>query len=89
MGGCLILESIVLLHWCEREGFGPLGVTGLSMGGHVSQLNKCLNIYQIFKTFTLKLIIIISSIYSRTLHCFTKFLKRKINIIILLLFCNS
>lgn len=36
MGGCLILESIVLLHWCEREGFGPLGVTGLSMGGHVS-----------------------------------------------------
>jgi len=38
MGGCLILESLVLLHWCEREGFGPLGVTGLSMGGHVSIL---------------------------------------------------
>lgn len=36
MGGCLILESLVLFHWCEREGFGPLGVTGLSMGGHVS-----------------------------------------------------
>lgn len=36
MGGCLILEALVLFHWCEREGFGPLGVTGLSMGGHVS-----------------------------------------------------
>lgn len=42
MGGCLILESLVLLHWCEREGFGPLGVTGLSMGGHVS-FNYCVN----------------------------------------------
>jgi len=38
MGGCLILESLVLLHWCEREGFGPLGVTGLSMGGHMASL---------------------------------------------------
>lgn len=36
MGGCLIMESIVLLNWCERQGFGPLGLTGLSMGGHVS-----------------------------------------------------
>jgi len=36
MGGCLILESLALLHWCERMGFGPLGVTGISMGGHVS-----------------------------------------------------
>ncbi|XP_037959429.1 protein ABHD18-like [Teleopsis dalmanni] len=34
MGGCLILECLVLLHWCERNGFGPLGITGLSMGGH-------------------------------------------------------
>jgi len=40
MGGCLILESLVLFHWCEREGFGPIGVTGLSMGGHVSVLSK-------------------------------------------------
>lgn len=36
MGGCLILEALVLLHWCEKMGFGPLGVSGLSMGGHVS-----------------------------------------------------
>lgn len=35
MGGCLIMESIVLLNWCEQHGFGPLGLTGLSMGGHV------------------------------------------------------
>lgn len=36
MGGCLILENLVLFHWCERNGFGPLGISGLSMGGHVS-----------------------------------------------------
>lgn len=36
MGGCLILESQVLFHFCERNGLGPLGITGLSMGGHVS-----------------------------------------------------
>ena len=36
MGGCLILESLALFHWCEKEGFGPLGITGISMGGHVS-----------------------------------------------------
>ena len=35
MGGCLIMESIGLLNWCEQQGFGPLGLTGLSMGGHV------------------------------------------------------
>ena len=37
MGGCLMLEWLVLLHWCERNEFGPLGITGLSMGGHVSE----------------------------------------------------
>ncbi|XP_055923406.1 protein ABHD18 isoform X2 [Eupeodes corollae] len=38
MGGCLILECLVLLHWCERNGYGPLGVTGMSMGGHMASL---------------------------------------------------
>ncbi|KAJ8676414.1 hypothetical protein QAD02_012201 [Eretmocerus hayati] len=38
MGGCLIMECIVLLNWCERQGFGPLGLTGLSMGGHMASL---------------------------------------------------
>lgn len=36
MGGCLILECVALLNWCEKQGFSPLGVSGLSMGGHVS-----------------------------------------------------
>ena len=36
MGGALILESAVLLNWLEREGFWPLGMTGISMGGYVS-----------------------------------------------------
>ena len=39
MGGALVLESMALLHWCERQGYGPLGLTGISMGGHVSILN--------------------------------------------------
>ncbi|XP_076302305.1 protein ABHD18 isoform X2 [Lasioglossum baleicum] len=38
MGGCLIMESLVLLNWCEKQGFGPLGLTGLSMGGHMASL---------------------------------------------------
>lgn len=38
MGACTILENLVLLHWCERNGLGPLGVTGLSMGGHLASL---------------------------------------------------
>ncbi|XP_044019211.1 protein ABHD18 isoform X5 [Aphidius gifuensis] len=38
MGGCLIMESIVMLNWCEKQGFGPLGLTGLSMGGHMASL---------------------------------------------------
>lgn len=48
MGGALVLESAALLHWLEREGYGPLGMTGISMGGHVSFLyflfsNFCCN----------------------------------------------
>ncbi|KAJ8972716.1 hypothetical protein NQ314_000057 [Rhamnusium bicolor] len=38
MGGCLILECLVLLNWCETLGFGPLGVSGISMGGHMASL---------------------------------------------------
>ncbi|XP_058794715.1 protein ABHD18 isoform X2 [Phymastichus coffea] len=38
MGGCLIMESIVILNWCEQQGYGPLGLTGLSMGGHMASL---------------------------------------------------
>lgn len=38
MGGCLMLESLVLFNWCEQNGLGPLGITGLSMGGHMASL---------------------------------------------------
>lgn len=38
------MESIVLLNWCEQQGFGPLGLTGLSMGGHVCTFKFYLNI---------------------------------------------
>ncbi|XP_060757141.1 protein ABHD18 isoform X2 [Neoarius graeffei] len=38
MGGALIVESAALLHWLEREGFWPLGMTGISMGGHMASL---------------------------------------------------
>ncbi|XP_047441894.1 protein ABHD18 [Mugil cephalus] len=38
MGGALILESTVLLQWLEREGYWPLGMTGISMGGYMASL---------------------------------------------------
>lgn len=38
MGGALILESTALLHWLEREGYWPLGMTGISMGGYMASL---------------------------------------------------
>ena len=36
MGGALVLESIALFHWLEAQDYGPLGITGISLGGHVS-----------------------------------------------------
>lgn len=38
MGGCLILESLVLFNWLDRQGYGPLGTSGISMGGHMASL---------------------------------------------------
>lgn len=38
MGGALVLESAALLHWLENEGYGPLAMTGISMGGHMVSL---------------------------------------------------
>nr|CAB3219655.1 uncharacterized protein C4orf29 homolog [Phallusia mammillata] len=38
MGSCLILEAQVLLHWLKQLGYGPLGLTGISMGGHMASL---------------------------------------------------
>lgn len=36
MGGCLILEVLALFYWAQRNGYGPICITGISMGGHVS-----------------------------------------------------
>ena len=38
MGAALILESLVLLRWGDRQGYSPLGITGISMGGHMASL---------------------------------------------------
>lgn len=38
MGAALILESLVLFHWCEKEGFSPIISHGISMGGHMASL---------------------------------------------------
>ena len=40
-GLSLILECLVLKRWLEERGFGPIGLTGLSMGGHVRMLAVC------------------------------------------------
>ena len=36
LGLSLMLECLTLKRWLEGEGLGPVGLTGLSMGGHVS-----------------------------------------------------
>lgn len=38
MGCALIVETSVLLDWCEHQGYGPVAVTGVSMGGHMASL---------------------------------------------------
>lgn len=38
MGLSLVLEGQYLLRWLEKEGYGPLGLTGISMGGHMASL---------------------------------------------------
>lgn len=34
MGACLILESLVLFNWCEKEGFSPIIAHGISSNSH-------------------------------------------------------
>ncbi|CAB0003164.1 unnamed protein product [Nesidiocoris tenuis] len=38
MGGCLIMEGMILHSWCKKIGLGPIGFTGYSMGGHMATL---------------------------------------------------
>ena len=38
MGASLILESLVIFHWCEKQQFSPIISHGLSMGGHMASL---------------------------------------------------
>lgn len=47
MGGALMFETVVLLHWCEEQGWGPFCLTGISMGGFVSTL-ECVCIWFCF-----------------------------------------
>ncbi|VDO70700.1 unnamed protein product [Schistosoma margrebowiei] len=42
MGGALIMECSALLEWCERNGYGPFALHGISMGGYVSCSTNCL-----------------------------------------------
>ncbi|XP_052794497.1 protein ABHD18-like [Mya arenaria] len=41
MGAGLIMESNILFNWLDRQGYGPLGATGVSMGGHMASLGAC------------------------------------------------
>lgn len=36
MGVGLLMETIILLLWCQEKGLGPLGISGVSMGGHMA-----------------------------------------------------
>lgn len=39
MGAALTFEVMALLNWCEKQGYGPLAVTGISMGGHMASIS--------------------------------------------------
>lgn len=39
MGAALTFEVMTLLDWCENQGYGPLAVTGISMGGHMASIS--------------------------------------------------
>lgn len=41
MGAALSLEAVVLFRWCAAQGFGPLGISGTSMGGHMAAVAGC------------------------------------------------
>ncbi|CAF1143565.1 unnamed protein product [Didymodactylos carnosus] len=38
MGGALVLESLALLHWCERMKLAPVVLHGFSLGSHMASL---------------------------------------------------
>ncbi|VDL61986.1 unnamed protein product [Hymenolepis diminuta] len=38
MGGALILESHTLLRWCQKHGYGPFILHGVSMGGYMATI---------------------------------------------------
>jgi hypothetical protein len=38
MGACLVVESLALLKWCERLGFGPFGNLNLILICFISSL---------------------------------------------------
>jgi len=42
MGAALSLESYVLRSWLQHQGLGPVGITGISMGGHVGHMIECI-----------------------------------------------
>lgn len=38
MGAALMVECATLFLWCKRKGLGPLGLTGVSLGGHMASV---------------------------------------------------
>ncbi|XP_065839048.1 protein ABHD18-like [Oscarella lobularis] len=40
MGLGLALETAALFNWCLEQGYGPLGITGISMGGHMASISS-------------------------------------------------
>ena len=42
MGAATVLEGVSLLAWLRAEGFGPLGVAGVSMGGSMAAMTGAL-----------------------------------------------
>lgn len=64
MGCSLMLEGQFLFHWLESNGYGPLGISGVSLGGHNASLTAA--VWQ-------KPIAIIPCLsWSSAAHCFSE-----------------
>ena len=46
MGAALSLECYVLREWLQSQGLGPVGITGISLGGHVRLYLVCVPLCQ-------------------------------------------
>ncbi|RTG89400.1 uncharacterized protein DC041_0005365 [Schistosoma bovis] len=72
MGGALIMECSALLEWCERNGYGPFALHGISMGGYINNIFLVvLSLYTLVWCLHLKPVYLYVLIYQMSSLCAT------------------